>query len=70
MQHHKRVYARLDAIVLLRSARIVSNATHHYGPGSAVHRFAKAARCAASGERVHAAEIFTGRLSSPRSVLL
>src|ERR1044072_2474215 len=37
--------------VLLRRAGIVRGAGVRYGPGSAAHRFARATRCAASGER-------------------
>src|SRR4051794_19840425 len=48
--------------VMLRRTGIVSNATLRYGPGSAAHRFARAARCAASGARSYTAVIFTGRL--------
>src|ERR1044072_284904 len=37
---------------LLRRAGTVANAGVRYGPGSAAHRFARATRCAASGERL------------------
>src|SRR3954467_14753484 len=36
---------------LLRRAGTVPNTALRYGPGSAAHRFARATRCAASGER-------------------
>src|SRR4051794_9944220 len=35
---------------LLRRTGTVPNAGARYGPGSAAHRFARATRCAASGE--------------------
>jgi len=38
-------------VALLRSAAIVPNTGTRNGPGSAAHRFARATRCAASGER-------------------
>jgi hypothetical protein len=43
--------ARSSCEALLRRTGIVPNAALCYGPGSAAHRYARATRCAASGER-------------------
>src|SRR4051794_7449679 len=48
-----RVPGTMQHEVLLRRTGTVPNAGVRNGPGSAAHRYANAARCAASGARKH-----------------
>jgi hypothetical protein len=45
---------------LLRRTGTVMDTVFRYGPGSAAHHAARAARCAASGERSHVFGVFAG----------